>query len=49
MNLILLVFAFVCEAVATFGIWTNAHVNLFAAGLAFYFISLILGSRKAEA
>ena len=43
LGMILLVFAFVCECLAAF--WNPAppRVNLIAAGLAFYFLSLLLG------
>lgn len=42
MILILLAFAFVCFALATFNI--GARFNLIAAGLAFYTASLIFGN-----
>lgn len=42
MSLILLVFAFVCAALATFNVGAP-RFNLLAASLAFYFLSLILG------
>lgn len=41
MNLILLVFAFVCAVLATFGIGAPRW-NLIAAALSFYFLSIIL-------
>jgi len=40
LHTILLVFAFVCEALAIFQI-PAIKVNLVAAGLAFYFLSLL--------
>lgn len=42
MNLILLVFAFVCECLAAFNVGAPRW-NLIAAGLAFFFMSLIVG------
>lgn len=40
-HLILLVFAFVCETLAVFNV--GSRWNLVAAGLAFFFLSLIFG------
>lgn len=40
-NLILLVFAFVCFCLATFGV--GSRFNLVAAGLAFWVLSILLG------
>jgi hypothetical protein len=42
-TLILLVFAFVCFALAAFGAPIPSRVNLVAAGLAFWVLTLILG------
>jgi hypothetical protein len=46
LNLILLVFAFVCFALATFGVPSPPRFNLVAAGLAFWVLSVILGGVK---
>jgi hypothetical protein len=40
---ILLVFSFVCEVLAAAGVPSPPRFNLIAAGLAFYFLSLLLG------
>jgi hypothetical protein len=40
---ILLIFAFVLECLAAFWNPTPPRVNLIAAGLAFYFLALVLG------
>lgn len=42
LNLILLVFAFVCATLAAFGV-PSGRVNLIGAALAFYFLALLLG------
>ena len=42
LTLILLVFAFVCEVLAALGVPNPPRFNLMAAGLAFYFLSLLL-------
>lgn len=39
---ILLVFAFVCEVLAAVGVPSPPRFNLMAAGLAFYFLSILL-------
>ena len=39
---ILIVFAFVCEVLAAVGVPSPPRFNLMAAGLAFYFLSLLL-------
>ena len=39
---ILIVFAFVCEVLACFGIPNPPRFNLMAAGFAFYFLSVLL-------
>lgn len=39
---ILLVFAFVCEVLAAIGVPSPPRFNLMAAGLAFFFLSLLL-------
>lgn len=41
MQLVLLAFAIVCEVLAAFGV-PSSRFNLVAAGLAFYFISLLV-------
>jgi len=40
---ILIVFAFVCEVLAAVGVPSPPRFNLMAAGLAFYFLSLLIG------
>lgn len=40
LDTILIVLALLCEVLATFGV--SAKVNLMAAGLAFYFLSLLI-------
>lgn len=40
---ILIVFAFVCEVLATVGVPSPSRFNLMSAGLAFYFAALLFG------
>ena len=42
LSTILIVFAFVCEVLACVGIPSPPRFNLMAAGLAFYFLSILL-------
>lgn len=42
-SLILLVLAFVCAMLATFGVPGRPNFNLLAASLMFYFLSLLVG------
>jgi hypothetical protein len=42
--MILLVFSFVCFALAAFGVPTPPRLNLIAAGLAFWVLAELIGS-----